>query len=495
MKADLFRACLHGLARLLRDRRGATAVLVALTLAALIGLTGLGVETGFWYAIRRYNQSAADVAALSGATEQAGGGVYQTDICALAKNGAKANGFTFDPTWSCPATSPTDQSSCTGLTSGQMCVNNPPLFSNAGHNGDNNYVEVVLAQEQSTFFSLLSLASANVKIDTRAVAGLKSFSDCMLALGTNIQDLKFNGTSDLTLSGCSFIANSTTSDSLTFNGNVTMNASAIQTSGGTKITGNSNSISPAPLTGQPAVSDPYAGQITYTLPGTTQGSCVTGGTLRPGWYNTAGCSGNPAPMNFSSGTTTLCSGIYYLDGEDNQGEAFVISGSGTVVNMGTPGQAYAGVTCPTTQNSNTIPLGVTFIATCSGTNCGGGFIVGGTGGNTPTVNLAAPTSAVPSGCTQPSPACIPAQILFYQPSSTADANKGNSQLAGGSGVSLNGVVYTPATKVTLQGNPTLGSCTEFIALNFVIGGTPTLSAPLGTCGINSQSVSTVVLAE
>src|SRR5467141_609563 len=114
--------------RLLHDTRGFTAVFLALTLSVLIGLAGLGVETGLWYAIKRVNQSAADVAALSGALEFAGGKPY-SDICALAKLGAKANSFTFASTAACPPPNPPAiQSDCTSLSSGQMCVNNPPLF-------------------------------------------------------------------------------------------------------------------------------------------------------------------------------------------------------------------------------------------------------------------------------------------------------------------------------------------------------------------------------
>ena len=52
--------------RLWRDKRGAALVLVALSLTALIGMTGLAVDVGLWYTIKRYNQSAADIAALSG---------------------------------------------------------------------------------------------------------------------------------------------------------------------------------------------------------------------------------------------------------------------------------------------------------------------------------------------------------------------------------------------------------------------------------------------
>src|SRR5437867_2130406 len=170
--------------RLLRDTRGFTAVFLALTLSVLIGFSALGVETGLWYAIKRQNQSAADVAALSGAMEVAAAKPYQTDICPLAKLGAVANNFSVAAGWTCPVNSPTNTSDCTSLTSGQMCVNNPPLFgcctTNAGA------VEVILAQQQNGF--LASLWQANVTVDTRAVAGPKAFDTCMIALGTSGTD-------------------------------------------------------------------------------------------------------------------------------------------------------------------------------------------------------------------------------------------------------------------------------------------------------------------
>ena len=64
------------LQRLLRDERGATAVLVALAFTVLTGFVALGAETGLWYAIKRQDQSAADAAAISGAYEVAAGQAY-----------------------------------------------------------------------------------------------------------------------------------------------------------------------------------------------------------------------------------------------------------------------------------------------------------------------------------------------------------------------------------------------------------------------------------
>jgi Putative Flp pilus-assembly TadE/G-like len=465
--------------RLVSDTRGVTLALVALALSALIGFTGLGVETGLWYSIKRYNQSAADIGALSGAMELAAVQPY-SDICKLAERAAQANGFAF-VSFTCPTSSP----ACTSPATGQMCANNPPVLG--AYAGQTTAVEVILAQRQNAFFASLFLP--NVTIRTRAVAGLKSFPTCMLALNTTGQDLTNSGNATLTLNQCSFMSNSADSQSIRFNGGVTVQAAAIDTNGQYKISGNSNSVSPPITTGVATVADPYSGKITYILPSGTPtcppstGSAVP---LQPGLYGCSG-GGNPAPMNFSSGTTTLCPGVYYLDGEDNQGEALVISGNGTIVNMGIQGVNG----CPTNGMN-----GVTIIATCSSpSNCkkGGGFIIGGTGSNTPTVTLSAPTNAVPSGCTQPSTACIPPNVLFYQDPVHANINKGTSTLAGGQSVSLIGVVYTPATQIGLDGNPKFNSCTELIAASFNIAGTPTMNAP--TCGINTASVTTLVLLE
>ena len=71
--------------RFVHDRRGVTAVFVALAATVLIGFVGLGAETGLWYALKRQDQSAADAAAISGAYEVAAGQAY-SDICALAKD-------------------------------------------------------------------------------------------------------------------------------------------------------------------------------------------------------------------------------------------------------------------------------------------------------------------------------------------------------------------------------------------------------------------------
>ena len=68
------------LRRLFRDRRGLSAVTVAVSMPVLFGVAGLGVDTGLWYAMKRQNQSAADAAALSAAYEVIGGHTCPTDV-------------------------------------------------------------------------------------------------------------------------------------------------------------------------------------------------------------------------------------------------------------------------------------------------------------------------------------------------------------------------------------------------------------------------------
>ena len=176
----------HGLAN---DTRGVTLPLVAASITALIGFTGLGVETGLWYAIKRQNQSAADVAALSGAFEllEAQGSsltatqIYE-NICGFAKRDATRNGFTF-LSFTCPTSTP----ACTSPSSGQMCANNPPATAGTPNFGNTNAVEVILAQQQNALFASLSLAK--VTIDTRAVAVISVLDQaCVLALDPTATD-------------------------------------------------------------------------------------------------------------------------------------------------------------------------------------------------------------------------------------------------------------------------------------------------------------------
>jgi hypothetical protein len=463
--------------RLKDDTRGVTLALVAVALMALIGFGGLGVETGLWYTIRRHNQSAADFAALSGAFELAAGKVYlgsgppPQGICGLAQRDAARSGFTFDPSWSCPQSSPTQQSACTNLSSGQACVNNPPLFGTSV--GDTQSVEVILAQQQNTAFASLFLPSATIA--ARAVAKVQNNGlSCDTALDlTAPKAVYFQGNTTVHLN-CSFASNSTSPDSIDVSGNTTLNANSLWTVGNYSTNGNpSMTLSSGIFTQTAPVTDPYAGKITYTKPTTSSPPCTqapsTGGTLSPLPGGQFYC-----PMSFASGTTTLNPGVYLINGEDNQTNAFSVGNLATV--SGT---------------------GVTIIATGTGgaganaTNAGAINIQGGT------VTLIAPTTSLtpPGGPANG----VPSGLIFYQdPSVVASQSvKGNSTITANSNDTLTGAIYAPAKNVTFTGNST-SNCTVVIADTVTFIGTSSMTATQSACataGVGAPTVLTLGLAE
>src|SRR5260370_626374 len=161
-----------------RETGGAILPLVALSLSVLIGFTGLGVEAGFWYAIKRVNQSVADGAALSGAMELlAGYGTSSglTEVQEMGKYTATQNGFTPTATiCGTPASGQISVCQCYNYTVGGTCT--APTGTQVA-----NAVEAIVAQQQNALFASLFLPS--VTIDTRAVAALKVLdSPCMLSL-------------------------------------------------------------------------------------------------------------------------------------------------------------------------------------------------------------------------------------------------------------------------------------------------------------------------
>ena len=490
---------------------------VALAATVLIGFVGLGAETGLWYAVMRQDQSAADAAAISGAYEVAAGGAY-SDICGLAERDAASNGFTFQ-SYTCPGTSP----GCTNPSSGQMCANNPPVSGTS--NGDTKAVEVVLSEQRNTL--LANFLRPNVTITTRAVAkvNIPGFT-CDLSLATTGTGISVQGSATLNLTGCGMAANSSDAAAISFGGgsNDNLTASWFQTVGNYNSNGNPVLTVPTRLINSNPVTDPYscnppqlgcAGKILYpsqsatvpavvtTTPAQSNPPCfaATGNaTLQPGLYGKSSgsgkCSNNTgsshAPMEFTSSTTTLCPGVYYLDGEDGSGRAFYVHGG--TVNMSTAGATTNGVTCPSNGMN-----GVMFIALSLSGNKGGGFEID-SGSN---VILSAPTAKNPSTCTLGSAPCIPSGLLFYQDPSSADTSSHGGGLTSDSSVwanastSLQGALYIPATNMTFSGNAN-STCFIVISLTMSYQGNSTMSGSQAACqavGVTGPTVMNISLTE
>src|SRR5690606_14933477 len=123
-----------------------------------VGMLGLGVEVGLWYAGKRSLQTAADAAALSGALERAKGN--PAGVLVAARQEAARNSFN-------------------GELPHTILVRNPP--ESGSHVGNSAAVEVLLGEQQALLFS--SLFEDGVTIAARAVAEVQVKGQaCVLAL-------------------------------------------------------------------------------------------------------------------------------------------------------------------------------------------------------------------------------------------------------------------------------------------------------------------------
>src|SRR5262245_34605758 len=122
----------RGLSSFWRDQFGGVAIIYGIALPGLIGLVGLGVETGYWYVGKRDLQTQADAGSLSGAWELAWH--RNSQITPAATNEAVRNGF------------PNNASTT-------IAVNVPP--TSGPFAGNTHAVEVIVTQDYRPMFAAL----------------------------------------------------------------------------------------------------------------------------------------------------------------------------------------------------------------------------------------------------------------------------------------------------------------------------------------------------
>lgn len=198
---------LKALLNKVRAVRGQTMVLFALFLPGLIGMLGLGVDAAHLFNARRDIQSAADLAALAGASQ------LPTDIAAaksIASDVAAKNGFD------------------TGVT------------VTAPYDDDDNKIEVLITNDVSLFFMPV-LGLSNVNVSARSVASHE------INAGTAVLAKKdyhcWQGT-------------------VTWNGNNITVDGDVHSNGGLTVRGSNNTINDGKLTFK-------SGQPVYPLDGET----------------------------------------------------------------------------------------------------------------------------------------------------------------------------------------------------------------------------------
>jgi Flp pilus assembly protein TadG len=313
---------------------GQALVFVGLGLVVLIAAVGLAIDMGYLRYTKRRLQTAADSAAIAGASEL-GNGNYQT----AALNDSKSNGF---------------QNGVSGVT---VLSYNPPVdppFSTKANAG--TFVEVQVQQNAPTFFMRI-FGVNHATIGATAVAQLASSRGCIYALGL-LQGITVNGT--VNAPNCAVLDN------------------AILSVGGGCITASSIGVvlrllggcaNPPPVVGIDPAADPLAyltpppgGNCNFQTTVVVKTAATT--ALSPGHY----CGGIEI-ANGNTGAVNFATGLYILDAVGLQiqpgntgsvtgnGVTFYITGGGSAQ---ISGSGNVTLTAPTTAPSPGIPAGVLF---------------------------------------------------------------------------------------------------------------------------------------
>jgi Flp pilus assembly protein TadG len=394
-----------------KSESGQALVFAALALVVLIGFAGLAIDMGVLRYQKRLQQSAADAAALAGASNLAStsGGVTSG-----AQNASAANGFTDN------GGGQTSACSASGATVGTVCVqiNNPPL--SGPHTSNTNYVEALVAVVQPTYFMKIFGTSSEV-ITARAVATNLSGGTgggCLYTLGppsSAIEGVNINGSAELNATSCGIIDNG---DFNTKGNKLIVNAATFGVAGdanksgpGGTVTCSDQAQADCPTYGTPASGDPLA---SLTAPAVGAPQAFNSANITPGTYSSISLSGN--------GTYVFPAGTYVLDGG-----SFSCSGTPTIEGTG-----------------------VTFYFTNGATyNCTGNV----------TVELTAPSSGTYAG------------VLFYQdPNDTSGPSIG-----GNNSSYFDGALYFPKAQVTFFGNSSSYNVAIVVADALALSGNPTVN--------------------
>ena len=420
------------ISRLAYDESGATAVVVAVTLTALMGFAAMAIDVGHWYGDKRLAQGAADAAAYSAAVDMAAG-----DTIAGATAAAKAVTAQY------------------GLTNGAngvtVTVNNPP---SAGPNASNaGAIEVIVNKSESLFFA--SFFARTVSVASRSVALVGSAGGLYSVLALNpasstsaaTTDISLNNGADLDLTASGLADNASGPDALYVSGGAKLTAKDVTLVGNYTVNNGSHMTVTNPVsTGAASTADPYATVATPAPNGCDQTNFSVQNktqTLSPGTYCNGLTIGNASNV-------TMSAGVYVID----RG-SFAVAGGSRV----------------------TATAGVTIVLTSS------------TGGNYATSQIDNGTQV-----TLTAPATGPTKGLAMMMDRNAPAS-GSVTFAGGSQMTVTGAIYVPSQLVNWSNGSTNGaSCTQLIAWAVNFSGGSKFSnqcAGAGVTGIGSKSNSLV----
>ena len=284
--------------RLLKDRRGAVALVMAAATPVLVGGLGLSIDTIQWTLTKRQMQRQADSGAIAGAYGLAQG----QDVASVVANDLSRNAHVT-------------------LTNAPIVENAPTAGPQAGNN---RAVRVVLSTDVNLPFSGFFL-NGPVTIPAEATASLVANGEfCALSLEQgNATGITLWGSSTVNL-GCGMATNATSANAVAAGGSSTVSASPIAAVGGVP---QSSNYAPGTVLIPYAVPqpDPFKALPDPTVSGGAQSGNVNSNqtrTLNPGTYS---------GMDLK-GTVTLNPGTYVIDGGNfSVGSQARVTGNGVTI--------------------------------------------------------------------------------------------------------------------------------------------------------------------
>ncbi len=305
-----------------------------------------------------------------------------------------------------------DLTSITNVVYADALINGYSLAEGDDIDIDASTSPLVAVTITRTVPSLLSqvVFTGSTDVRARAVARADVNDSCIWSLNpTDEKAIETVGSADVSL-GCGMLANTSDPDGIWKEGSGCMSASEYKVTGGYDETLNSGcALDPVPETNTPPVDDPLA-----SLPSPSYTPCSGGGpplTLggTADYFVSAGVHCTNVKIT-TSGTVTFGPGIHIFDG------------AGLTINGGT------------TEGTE-----VSFYWSENSSGADGFDIAGGA-----TVSLSAPTTGAYAG------------ILVYQDRGTPTGSITHN-MAGGSTMNLDGIIYAPTTTVKFAGGASADS--------------------------------------
>ena len=310
------------------SERGSVAITVVLSMTVLLGFAALVVDVGLNWAARTSAQSAADAAALAGASRLLVDGpaaaittvrdTLNDNVAGIvagvgwASDGLESNGEVV--CWTLPGDPPDP-------VAGGVC---PP---------GSNALKVVTPpiNVQYAFAPVLGKSTNSIKAAAAAAAGPAAPNNCVLCLlePAAPRGLQVLGAGDVDVSGGGIVVNSDSPLALVLSGLGDVTANQIRVVGGILDPPGGGLLLPPAEAGGPPVPDPLEGLPTPDalasppIPrDSTPQTFNTDQTLQPGIYNSVTMEGNA--------TLTLASGVYVFTGTDG----LTVRETARVVNLG-----------------------------------------------------------------------------------------------------------------------------------------------------------------